>query len=1005
NPYWSTSPENTSGSFTKLRGRVIDLSTPFSKARPGLDSGCSRSMTGVKSYLHNYVEQPGPKVVFGDNSSCITQGYGSINHEGITFTKVAFVNGLKVKRFSTQVTPKLIQSSQSSISQADLKIQKEYKAEYKKIKAKLHSLKPVPLPLRSQRPFNQRTKVWLLKPLIRMRKRIPYWSTSPENTSRSFTKLRGRVIDLSTPFSKARPGLDLESKGKPFPPFTHCGFNDHIPDDYRNYPEGGVIVESSQSSESSIGVRMVKKQNDIKIKEIRTNNGTEFRNTKLESFWDEKGISQNFSSLYTPKQNDVAERKIRTLIEAARTMLNGSVLSKHFWTKAVRIAWKFDAKAGDGYFLGYSFNSKASRVFNTRRQQIEETYHVTFDESIIAIRQYQIDYDILYYIISHGRSLTKLTQEKHVLKVIDPNEQDNPETEDVEVPEVTQIQNTNHISTNSHPAPHDRWSKDKHVKLVNIIGDPGEGMLTRSMAAKLIAASTSSKWVFSNKKDEHGIVTKNKARLVAQGYSHEEGIAYDETFTPVARIEAIKIFLAFSTYMDFMVFQMDVKSAFVNEKLKEEVYVKQPPGFESSKFPNYVYYAGCNIDRKSTSGACQILSGKLVCWSAKKQHSVTMSSAEAKYVATVGKPSRIRDLYAAKSRLNLVKRTSLDKRSGYCYSSTLGGTEEVVKGGILCGLELESHTSIIDLIPFRHGSFDVIVGMDWLSNLRAKIICYEKIVQILLSNGDILEVHGERSGGKPKTDENHKSERAKTRRHPCHLIPGAMPIVKSPYHLEPTEMQELSNQLEELQEKCFIRPRSSPWRAPELFVKKKDGSFRMCIDYRELNKLTIKNRYPLPRIDDMFDQLQGSRNFLKIDLQSGYHQLRVREEDIPKTAFRTRPYLDKFVIDDILIYLKSKREHEIRLRLILVLLEKEKLYGKFLKCEFLVTRGKANVVADALSRKELMKPRRARTKSMTIHSSIKDRILEAQSKASKVINTPAERFQGFKKQLKKKEDN
>ncbi|GJU69344.1 putative reverse transcriptase domain-containing protein [Tanacetum coccineum] len=151
-----------------------------------------------------------------------------------------------------------------------------------------------------------------------------------------------------------------------------------------------------------------------------------------------------------------------------------------------------------------------------------------------------------------------------------------------------------------------------------------------------------------------------------------------------------------------------------------------------------------------------------------------------------------------------------------------------------------------------------------------------------------------------------------------------------------------------------------------LFVKKNDGSFCMCIDYQELNKLTIKNRYPLPRIDDLFDQLQGPRYFSQIDLQSGYHHLRVREEDIPKTAFRMRyrhfeftvmpfdltnapavfmdlmnrvckSYLDKFVIvfiDDILIYSKSKEEHEVHLKLILELLEKEKLFRKFSKCEF-----------------------------------------------------------------------
>ncbi|GJT91246.1 putative reverse transcriptase domain-containing protein [Tanacetum coccineum] len=120
------------------------------------------------------------------------------------------------------------------------------------------------------------------------------------------------------------------------------------------------------------------------------------------------------------------------------------------------------------------------------------------------------------------------------------------------------------------------------------------------------------------------------------------------------------------------------------------------------------------------------------------------------------------------------------------------------------------------------------------------------------------------------------------------LVPGAAPVARAPYQLAPSEMKELSEQLKELSDKGFIRPSSSPWGAPVLFVKKKDGSFRVCIDYRELNKLTVKNRYPLPRIDDLFDQLQGSSVYSKIDLRSGYHQLRVREEDILKTAFRTR---------------------------------------------------------------------------------------------------------------------
>ncbi|GJQ96037.1 putative reverse transcriptase domain-containing protein [Tanacetum coccineum] len=197
------------------------------------------------------------------------------------------------------------------------------------------------------------------------------------------------------------------------------------------------------------------------------------------------------------------------------------------------------------------------------------------------------------------------------------------------------------------------------------------------------------------------------------------------------------------------------------------------------------------------------------------------------------------------------------------------------------------------------------------------------------------------------------------------LIPSVAPVARALYRLASSEMKEFSDQLLELFDKGFIRPSSSPWGASVLFVKKKDGSFLMCINYRELNKLTVKNRYPLPRIDDLFDQLQGSRFYSKIDLRSGYHQLRIREEDIPKTAFRTRyghyefqvipfgltnasavfidlmnrvckPYLEFVIvfIDDILIYSKSKQDHEEHLKLILELLKKEELYAKFSKYEF-----------------------------------------------------------------------
>nr|GEY05802.1 putative reverse transcriptase domain-containing protein [Tanacetum cinerariifolium] len=235
-----------------------------------------------------------------------------------------------------------------------------------------------------------------------------------------------------------------------------------------------------------------------------------------------------------------------------------------------------------------------------------------------------------------------------------------------------------------------------------------------------------------------------------------------------------------------------------------------------------------------------------------------------------------------------------------------------------------------------------------VANAIEEIAIYEAKTNIALKSMSQTERQ------KEKVAENASTKR-KWEEFQIDLVPGAAPVARTPYRLAHSEMKELAEQLKELSDKGFIRPSSSPWGAPVLFVKKKDGSFWMCIDYRELNKLTVKNRYPLPRIDDLFDQLQGSSVYSKIDLRSVYHQLRVREEDIPKTAFRTRyrhyefqvmpfgltnapavfmdlinrvckPHLDKFVIvfiDDILIYSKDEKEHKEHLKAILELLKKE----------------------------------------------------------------------------------
>ncbi|GJW70564.1 reverse transcriptase domain-containing protein [Tanacetum coccineum] len=284
---------------------------------------------------------------------------------------------------------------------------------------------------------------------------------------------------------------------------------------------------------------------------------------------------------------------------------------------------------------------------------------------------------------------------------------------------------------------------------------------------------------------------------------------------------------------------------------------------------------------------------------------------------------------------------------GYVIEIVDGKKVEVDR--IICGckLELGSSLFIIDLIPLGHSSFDVIVGMDWLSHNKAIIVCHEKVVEIPLVDGEILRVHEECVEDSTKALKNAKVDEPKISdisvvrefvkvfpddlkglppqrqvEFRIKLIPGAMPIVKSPYRLAPSEMQELSEQLKELQDKGSIRPSHSPWGAPMLFVKKKDKSMRMCIDYRELNKLTVKNHYPLLRIDDLFDQLQDDIPKMAFRTTYGHFEFTVMPFGLTNamTIFMDfmnrvcKPYLDKFVIvfiDDILIYLKTKEDHEV----------------------------------------------------------------------------------------------
>jgi hypothetical protein len=294
-----------------------------------------------------------------------------------------------------------------------------------------------------------------------------------------------------------------------------------------------------------------------------------------------------------------------------------------------------------------------------------------------------------------------------------------------------------------------------------------------------------------------------------------------------------------------------------------------------------------------------------------------------------------------------------------------------------------------DLIILGTKGLDVVLGMDWMSKYQGHIDCARKSITVTNSEGmqikHIATMPSRKAYYKKSVSGPTLDQVPVVCEYPdvfpeelpgmppdrdiefiIELIPGTAPIAQRAYRMNPQELEELKRQLADMLSKGLIRPSASPWGSPVLFVDKRDGTIRLCVDYRKLNEVTIKNKYPLPKIEDLFDQLNGAEVFSKIDLRTGYHQLKVRESDIPKTAFTTRyglfeytvmsfgltnapayfmnlmnkvfmKFLDKFVvvfIDDFLVYSKTKEEHAEHLRLVLGTLREHQLYAKFSKCEF-----------------------------------------------------------------------
>ncbi|GJU91695.1 reverse transcriptase domain-containing protein [Tanacetum coccineum] len=1075
----------THSSSSRPFKRPTVLRTDFSKQKVNP----ARHMTGNKAYLDEFQDFNGGPVAFGGSRGYIT-GKGKIKTGKLDFEDVCFVKELQhfnlfsVSQMCDKKNKVLFTDSECLVLSPEFKLPDENQG---------NLVRGLP----SKIFQNDHT-------CVACQKGKQHKASCKAKTVSSIShSLQLLHMDLFGPTSVR----SLNHK-------TYCLV---ITDDFSRF--SWVFFLRTKDETSAIlkdFIRQIENQLNQKVKTIRSDNGTEFKNRDVIEFCGLKGIKREYSNARTPQQNGVAEKNMTLL------SWQGPCLQIHFYLTLFGLE---------------AVNKKLNQNADDKREGPREEEQSLMDELERLKRQEKEANEVAdsskeevlstYIPVStaspyEGLSLADPTHSEEDDSEIPPLEDIYQNSTDgifttssfddegavADFTNLETVVNVSPIPTSrihsthlKHFSRRSNSRSNKKQKLKQVL----ELMLLLAMFKKqrnyhrtfiivyLLVFSTFEiqkvlilvvlalmgskasvpKWVYRNKKDERGVVVRNKARLVAQGHRQEEGNeTMFEVFAPVARLEAIRIFLAFASFMGFIVYSMDVKSAFLYGKIDEEVYVSQPPGFQDPKYPKKVYkvvkalYGLHQAPRAwfvlvlglqeihnrevsiflaedpflghAKADNCGFLNHAMVgaghATYTDRFHELarlvphlatTKSSMIERYV--YGLAPQIRGMVAATGpktiqkamqisgaltdevvRNGLIKKVekrgnvgepSKDKngrddnkrdRTRNAFATTVNpvGRENTVaanNGGqgrgnqgnqargrafimgveearqdpnIVMGLEPSdlSFKYEIEIASRQLVEIDkVIKGIDWLSKYKAEIICNEKVVRIPLPDGKVLRVLGERPEEKERFLMGVKKQEEivvvrdflevfpddltgllpiREIEFRIELIIGATPIAKSPYRLAPSELEELSGQLKELQDK-------------------------------ELNKLTVKNCYLLPKIDDLFDQLQGSQFFSKIDLRSGYHQLRLHEDDIPKTEFRTRyghfeftvmpfgptnapaifmdlmnrvcrPYLDKFVIvfiDDILIYSKTQEEHVEHLRLVLELLKKEKLYAKFSKCK------------------------------------------------------------------------
>nr|GEZ20443.1 hypothetical protein [Tanacetum cinerariifolium] len=383
-----------------------------------------------------------------------------------------------------------------------------------------------------------------------------------------------------------------------------------IVDDYSRYTWTHFLRSKDETPEVLIDfLRLVQRGLHAQVRIVQTDKGTEFLNKTLHAYFASEGISHQTSVARTPEQNGIVERRNRTLVEAARTMLSAIKVPLFFWAEAIATSFKFFyifgslcyivrdgenldkmKEKGDAcIFIGYSNQSRAYRVFNKRTRVIVETIHVNFDE----LPQMALD-----LVNSDPRPQCQSTALEHDSLSPDLQLQDRGETSSRHVDSSNM-----HTFYQHHPSEH-RGTKDHSLE--QVIRNPSQLVRTRRQLESdgkmcmfaltelvdrpLCKNVINMKWLWKNKHDEENTVIRNKSRLVAKGYAQKEGTDFGESFAPVARSEAVRLFIAYAAHKSFTVYQMDVKTAFLYGPLKEKVYVNQPDGFVDPYHPDKVYH-------------------------------------------------------------------------------------------------------------------------------------------------------------------------------------------------------------------------------------------------------------------------------------------------------------------------------------------------------------------------------------------------------------------------------